>query len=124
MRYILELFSNTCCHKANMPIVQIAKLMINIIISLLFRYLIGKVLNLKVKAILVWMDRWKKYINNSVILFLANHWLLFIIPLLLWIPGEWIRGIYFNEFLLKLGLYPSLMVFGINTIIGNFWNIV
>jgi hypothetical protein len=53
---------------------------------------------------------WRKHINNEIIHFLANAWLWFLVPLLLWIPGEWILGLFINDILIKLGLYPSLMV--------------
>jgi hypothetical protein len=53
---------------------------------------------------------WKNHIGKEMNRFLAKAWLWFLIPLLIWMPGEWILGIFFNDFLIRLGFLPTVAV--------------
>jgi len=64
----------------------------------------------RIQAPFTW---WRAHLSVNSRRFLATLWPWSLIAYLLWFPGEWILGYFFNEYLLNLGLMSLFLDLGL-----------
>jgi hypothetical protein len=72
--------------------------------------IIAGVAGTRLKAPFTW---WRAHLSVNSWRFLATLWPWSLIAFLLWTPGEWILGYFFNEYLLNLGLMSLFFTLGL-----------
>ena len=72
--------------------------------------IIAGVAGTRIKAPFTW---WRAHLSVNSRRFLATLWPWSLITFLLWTPGEWILGYFFNEYLLNLGLISLFFTLGL-----------
>ena len=72
--------------------------------------IIAGVAGTRIKAPFTW---WRAHLSVNSRRFLATLWPWSLIAFLLWTPGEWILGYFFNEYLLNLGLISLFFTLGL-----------
>ena len=72
--------------------------------------IIAGVAGTRIKAPFTW---WRAHLSVNSRRFLATLWPWSLIAFLVWFPGEWILGHFFNEYLLDLGLMSLFFTLGL-----------